>query len=133
MMEFSRLVCLHSGYNDVVSYVTLQMTMVMEMTAVRLFAEEQCCGDCALMPHEGASLDTRTEPHSGNGINFRPDPCPIRRHLPAQPLTSHKIPLYVPAKANAMRIRCKTDPCPRIGQSPLLAHSQKRWSSVHIV
>ena len=26
---------------------------MMKFTAVRLFAEEQYCSDCALMPHEG--------------------------------------------------------------------------------
>jgi hypothetical protein len=34
--------------------------------------KERWCGDCALMPHQDASLDRRAKLHLGNGLNFRP-------------------------------------------------------------
>lgn len=37
--QISKMMDSHYHYNDIVANVTLQMTMMMELTAVRLFAE----------------------------------------------------------------------------------------------
>src|SRR5690242_5940189 len=76
--------------------------------AVRLFAEQQCCGDCALMLHWRPSLSSCAKLHPGNGLNFRSFPCPMERHLA---LHSRSPATRVRSTGRRKRKHCESDAC----------------------